>query len=204
MPTPSSTSRRPTVLHAQRRTHRPLGVVLMGDRRTEQGHDRIADDLVDPSAERGDVVGEPGETLSTRFLTCSGSRSSERPVNPTMSAKSTVTTVARRPVGRVRGRTRCRTGRHRRPRPDKRDTAPPQSTRKPTSASVVSTGRNDDRLGIHPVSVVRNASAPPWSPEMTDAPSTTLAARCRRHQDLRIRRHRSPRPRRGRRDLQPG
>ena len=40
----------------------------MGDRRTEQGHDRIADDLVDPSAERGDVVGEPGETTIDQVL----------------------------------------------------------------------------------------------------------------------------------------
>ena len=39
------------LLHAQRGAHRPLGVVLVRGRRAEERDDRVADDLVDPSAE---------------------------------------------------------------------------------------------------------------------------------------------------------
>ena len=42
-------------LHLQRGPHGALGVVLVGDRRAEQRDDRVADDLVDPAAEGGDV-----------------------------------------------------------------------------------------------------------------------------------------------------
>ena len=45
-------------LHSQRRPHRAFGVVLVGDRRAEQGEDAVAEDLVDPPAERRDVVDE--------------------------------------------------------------------------------------------------------------------------------------------------
>ena len=49
------------LLHAQRSPHRALGVVLVRDRCAEQRHQRIADHLVDLSAERGDVVRQPRE-----------------------------------------------------------------------------------------------------------------------------------------------
>ena len=45
-------------LHPQRRPHRAFGVVLVSDRRAEQGEDAVAEDLVDPAAEGGDVVDE--------------------------------------------------------------------------------------------------------------------------------------------------
>ena len=44
------------LLHAQRRPHGALGVVLVGDRGAEQGEDAVAEQLVDPTTERGDVV----------------------------------------------------------------------------------------------------------------------------------------------------
>ena len=46
------------VLHPQRRAHGPLGVVLVGDRRAEQGDDGVAEQLVDAAAERLDVGDE--------------------------------------------------------------------------------------------------------------------------------------------------
>ena len=49
-------------LHAQRRPHGPFGVVLVGDRRTEQGDDGVAEQLVDAPAELLDVGDEPLET----------------------------------------------------------------------------------------------------------------------------------------------
>ena len=45
------------LVHAQRGPHRPFGVVLVGDRRAEEGDDLVADDLVEPAAE-GDDVGD--------------------------------------------------------------------------------------------------------------------------------------------------
>ena len=48
-------------LHLERRPHGPLGVVLVGDGRAEQGHDGVADDLVDLTAEGGHVGDEPLE-----------------------------------------------------------------------------------------------------------------------------------------------
>ena len=51
------------LLHPQRGPHRPLGVVLVRDRRAEQGDDLVADDLVEPAAERGDVGDEPLEAV---------------------------------------------------------------------------------------------------------------------------------------------
>ena len=49
-------------LHAQGGPHGALGVVAVGDGRTEQGDDRVADDLVDAAAERDDVGHEELET----------------------------------------------------------------------------------------------------------------------------------------------
>ena len=56
------------LLHAQRGPHGPLGVVLVGDRRTEQGDDGVADDLVDPAAEGVDVGHEPLEAVVDQVL----------------------------------------------------------------------------------------------------------------------------------------
>ena len=49
------------VLHPQRGPHGALGVVLVGDRRAEQGDDGVAEQLVDAPAERLDVGDQPFE-----------------------------------------------------------------------------------------------------------------------------------------------
>ena len=51
------------LLHPQRGPHRAFGVVLVGDGRTEQRDHGVADDLVDPAAERRDVVAQLGEAV---------------------------------------------------------------------------------------------------------------------------------------------
>ena len=43
----------------QRRTNRPLGVVLVRPRRAEDGHDRVADELLDGAAEALDLLPHP-------------------------------------------------------------------------------------------------------------------------------------------------
>ena len=48
--------------------HGALGVVLVGDRRAEQGDDGVADDLVDPAAEVGDVGGQALEAAVDEVL----------------------------------------------------------------------------------------------------------------------------------------
>ena len=47
--------------HLQGGPYGPVGVVLVGDRGAEHGHDGVAENLVDPAAVRGDVVGQGGE-----------------------------------------------------------------------------------------------------------------------------------------------
>ncbi len=59
---------RQRLLHAQAGAHGALGVVLVGDRRAEEGEDGVADDLVDPAAEVGDVGGEPLEAAVDQVL----------------------------------------------------------------------------------------------------------------------------------------
>ena len=55
------------VADGQRRPHRPLGVVAVGDRRAEDRHDAVADVLVDPAAMLGDeAVGAGEEALQER------------------------------------------------------------------------------------------------------------------------------------------
>ena len=56
------------LLHPQRGAHGPLGVVLVGDRRAEQGDDGVADDLVDLPAEGVDVGDEPLEAAVDEVL----------------------------------------------------------------------------------------------------------------------------------------
>ncbi len=49
------------LLHRGCRTHSPLGVVLVRGRRTEDRHDAVPGQVVDPSTDFGDVPGECGE-----------------------------------------------------------------------------------------------------------------------------------------------
>ena len=44
-----------------RRAHRPLGIVAVGDRGSEHGHDRVSDELLDRAAERLDLVPHSSE-----------------------------------------------------------------------------------------------------------------------------------------------
>jgi len=52
----------------QHRPHGPLGVVLVGDRVAENGHDRVAEQLVDPAAVAFDDRGGRGEDLAHHRL----------------------------------------------------------------------------------------------------------------------------------------
>ena len=59
--------------------HRPLGVVLVGDRGAEQGDDLVADDLVEAAAEGRDVGDEPLEAaVDERVSPARGRRSRRR------------------------------------------------------------------------------------------------------------------------------
>ncbi len=62
------------LLHLQRGSHRPLGVVLMRDRGTKQGDDRVPHDLVDLAAERLDVGDQPFEASVDEVLHVFGIR----------------------------------------------------------------------------------------------------------------------------------
>ena len=64
----SSAPRREGLLHAEPGPNGALGVVLVGDRGAEEGEDGVADDLVDPAAEVGDVGGEPLEAAVDEVL----------------------------------------------------------------------------------------------------------------------------------------
>ena len=59
---------RERLLHPQRGTDRPFGVVLVGDRRAEQRDDLVADDLVEATAEGRDVGHEPFEAAVDEAL----------------------------------------------------------------------------------------------------------------------------------------
>ena len=50
------------LVHSQRGPHRALGVVLVRDRRPEERHDLVADDLVEVAAEVDDVGDQRLET----------------------------------------------------------------------------------------------------------------------------------------------
>jgi len=73
-----------------------LGVVLVGDRSSEDGHDRIADELLDGAAEALDLPLDSGMVRVAR--TSSGSDSSERAVKPTRSTNSTETSFRSSPT----------------------------------------------------------------------------------------------------------
>ena len=55
-------------LHDQRGPYRAFSVVLMGDRRAEQGDDGVAHDLVDPPAELGHHRHQPLEAAIDEVL----------------------------------------------------------------------------------------------------------------------------------------
>src|SRR5262249_57880732 len=55
-------------LHLERGPYRPLGVVLVGDWRSEEGDDGVADDLVDLATEGGDVCDQPFEAAVDEVL----------------------------------------------------------------------------------------------------------------------------------------
>jgi hypothetical protein len=44
-------------LHVQGSAHSPLGLILVGDRRSKQSHDAVTDELVHVAAPSGDGVG---------------------------------------------------------------------------------------------------------------------------------------------------
>ena len=56
------------VVHLERGPNGPFGVVFVGDRRAEERHDLVADDLVEPAAEGGDVGDEALETVVDEAL----------------------------------------------------------------------------------------------------------------------------------------
>ena len=56
------------LVHAQRGAHGSFGVVLVSDRGAEEGDDLVADDLVEPAAERGDVGHELLEAVVDEAL----------------------------------------------------------------------------------------------------------------------------------------
>ena len=76
----------------QRGADGTLGIVLASDRRAPDGHDRVADELLDRAAVASDdVAGERRSSATSVSRTSSASRSSAKGVKPTRSAKSTLT-----------------------------------------------------------------------------------------------------------------
>ena len=103
-PPKSAASSDGAALDLERRPHRPLGVVLVSDRRPEHRHQRVADDLVHGASEplhhlrpSRPCSRPPCERIS------SGSVRSESAVNPDRSANTTVT-QRRSPPRRRRAR----------------------------------------------------------------------------------------------------
>ena len=135
------------LLHPQRGAHRPFGVVLVGDRGAEERDDLVADDLVEPASEGGDVDRGARSRRSTTRLTCSGSTDSENAVKPTRSAISTVT--RRRSSGATTSRW-PHSGQKRAPRVPRRR-RPGRSLRPPYRPRVRSIGvkpvRTDVQIG---------------------------------------------------------
>ena len=93
------------VADRERRPHRPLGVVLVRDRRAEERHHRVADELLDRSAETLELGAQMRVVRREHARTSSGSSRSARAVNPTRSANSAVTTLrsSRRGAAGCRG-----------------------------------------------------------------------------------------------------
>jgi hypothetical protein len=75
------------------RADRALGIVLVRNRRSERGHDRVADELLHRSTERLDAIACPSVVRSDASLHLLRSADSEAAVKPTRSQNSTVTTL---------------------------------------------------------------------------------------------------------------
>ena len=90
----SSRRSRDPVADRERGAHRPLGIVLVRDRRAEERHHRVADELLDRAAVALELGAQPRVVRRAAApRTSSGSSCSARDVKPTRSAKSTVTTL---------------------------------------------------------------------------------------------------------------
>ena len=71
----------------ERGAHRPLGIVLLRDRRPPDGHDRVADELLDRAAVAlDDLSGACRSSGTGARVSSSASRPSDAVVNPTRSA----------------------------------------------------------------------------------------------------------------------
>ena len=197
------------LLHPQRGAHGPLGVVLVGDRGTEQGDDRVADDLVDLAAERGDVGHEALEAVVDQVLDLLGvERLGQR------GEADQVGEQDRHDPALVGARRKAMPARRAEPGPGRR-VAPhaghvisehPTGVR-PTESRGFATCSSDahatDRTTAHSV-VALTAAKELTSPMSTLSEATAPAPavphgrspRRRRRQGLRQGRHRGPRPRR--------
>ena len=71
------------VTDGKRSAHCALRVVTMGERRAEDAHHRVADELLDSAAERLDLAPDALVVRPSSARTSSGSSSSARPVKPT-------------------------------------------------------------------------------------------------------------------------
>ena len=90
---PAAASRSSVLLHPHRCPHGPLGVVLVGDGAPNSATMASPTILSTLPPKLSTSLDEPLEAAGRpAFFTCSGSRPSARPVKPTRSAKSTVTT----------------------------------------------------------------------------------------------------------------
>ena len=79
------------LLHPQRGVAGPHGVVLVGERRAEEGHDAVAHHLVHGALVAVDGLHHPLEHGVEELRASSGSRSASSSIEPLRSAKSTVT-----------------------------------------------------------------------------------------------------------------
>ena len=78
--------------HAQRAAHGALGVVLARRRRAEEREHAVAGEILHVPAERLDLADDPRDRLADDVLHVLGSTRSASAVEPTMSAKTAVTT----------------------------------------------------------------------------------------------------------------
>ena len=73
------------------RSHRTFRVILVRDRRAEERHHRVTDELLDRAAAALKLAAETSVVRGEDRLDILGVQPSAREVNPTRSAKSTVT-----------------------------------------------------------------------------------------------------------------
>ena len=84
---------RAPIADRERRAHGSLRVVLVRDRRTEDGHDRVADELLHRAAVALELVTEASVVRPEDRAHVLGVERSARDVKPTRSANTTVTTL---------------------------------------------------------------------------------------------------------------